>query len=289
MWIGVHHLFERRLGLFPVNFDAEGRMFTETWLGDYPQVLPDGPRDPKRSLLAGWSVLSFGKKVKASSSLEQHAPGLAVDENIRTWWSAATGDAGEWLIMDLGRNAEVAAIQLNFAEQDCRPSKAFPAEPHQYRLLISKDAQNWELLIDQSRNSTAVPHDYHALAAARKTRYLKVENVSSPAGGKFAVRDLRVFGLPTGRPPGQPRIVEVIRHEDDDRNVTIRWKEVLGADGYLVRFGIAPDKLWQTIQLQGQAQSKLTLHCLIRGQKYAWRVDAFGSGGVTAGQVFPAD
>lgn len=53
MWIGKHHLFERRVGLFPVRFDVEGRMFTETALGDYPQVMPAGLRDPKQSPLAG--------------------------------------------------------------------------------------------------------------------------------------------------------------------------------------------------------------------------------------------
>ncbi|MHB8902645.1 MAG: family 43 glycosylhydrolase, partial [Thermoguttaceae bacterium] len=51
MWVGVHDLFERRLGLMPVGFDSQGRMFTETALGDYPQVLPRGRRESPGSPL----------------------------------------------------------------------------------------------------------------------------------------------------------------------------------------------------------------------------------------------
>ena len=40
MTISVKHMFERRLGLFPVTFDADGTMHADTALGDYPQIAP---------------------------------------------------------------------------------------------------------------------------------------------------------------------------------------------------------------------------------------------------------
>jgi hypothetical protein len=126
------------------------------------------------------------------------------------------------------------------------------------------------------------------LAAPQTLRFLKVENVFTPAGGKFALRDLRVFG-PGGEPPAPVRGLKVIRHAGDDRNATVTWTPSPNADGYLIRFGIAPDKLFQTIQLQGGTKAALTMHALNRGVKYSWRVDAFNADGLTPGPPSPVN
>ena len=283
MWVGVHDLFERRLGLFPVGFDTDGRMFTETALGDYPQVMPQGPRDTKASPLAAWWVQSFGKPCTASSSLTNHTAALAVDEDCRTWWSAQTGNAGEWFQMDLGRPTRVTAVHVNFAEEDCRPNSSMPAgEPIRYKLFASEDGKQWRECFGGVRTS-AGPHDYPAFTEPQRLRFLKVENVSMPAGGKFALRDLRVFGPGEDQPPAPVSGLKVIRHADDDRNATITWTPSPNADGYLIRFGIAPDKLFQTIQLQGGTNATLTTHALNRGVSYSWRVDAFNASGLAKG------
>jgi len=296
MWIGVHDLFERRLGLFPVGFDADGRMFTETALGDYPQVMPLGPRDAQASPLVGWWVQSFGRSCTASSSLTNHPPALAADENCRTWWSAQTGKAGEWFQMDLGKSIHVNAVQLNFAEQDCVVTPPIPGDDRQrYKLLASNDGTTWRALpapgtkreSDSGMRASAGPHDYLAFEPPQSVRFLKVENVSTPAGGKFALSDLRVFGPGGGQPPQPATDLKVTRHADDDRNATITWTPSPNADGYLIRFGIAPDKFYQSIQLRGGTNASLTTHALNRGVKYAWRVDAFNASGLTPGAPLP--
>ena len=43
----------------------------------------------------------------------------------------------------------------------------------------------------------------------------------------------------------------VERDSLDRRFATVRWHPVEGADGYLVRFGIAPDFMNQCIQVKG--------------------------------------
>lgn len=289
-WVGVDGLFERRLGLFPVGFDAQGRMFTETALGDLPQVMPVGARDPKTSPLAGWWVQSYGKMMAASSSLDGHAPELATDENVRTWWSAASGKPGEWLQMDLGQAVRVNAIQVNFAEQDCARDKASLAEDyHHYKLLASEDGNAWRLLAERGMGRRCAPHDYLELARPERIRFLKIENMHMAKGGKFAVRDLRVFGPGEGKAPAAPQEVKAQRHADDDRNVTFTWRPAQGADGYLVRYGVAPDALYQCIQVQGGGQSRLTVHTLNRGVKYWRRVDAFNGSGVTTGKTAPVE
>jgi hypothetical protein len=280
MWIGVHDLFERRLGLFPAGFDADGRMLTATALGDYPQVMPNGPRGAISSPLAGWRVQSFGKPCTASSSLDRHPPSLAADEDCRTWWSAQSGKAGEWFQIDLGRATRVHAVQVNFAEQNIVTPPAGPdAEPIRYKLLASDDGQRWRALADEIRTSPS-PHDYLEFTSPQTFRFLKVENVFMPAVGKFALSDMRGFCPGEGRAPQPVANLKVARHTDDDRNATITWTPSPGADGYLIRFGTAPDRLFQTIQLQGNTRSTLTTHALNRGVKYAWRVDAFNSNGL---------
>jgi len=296
MWIGAHNLFERRLGLSPVGFDADGRMFTETALGNYPQVMPPGPRDAQGSPLAGWWVQSFGRTCTATSSLTNHPPALASDENCRTWWSAQTGNAGEWLQMDLGKSIRVNAVQVNFADQDCATPPPTPAmDLQRYQLLVSNDGTNWRALsaLGASRESDNIvrtatgPHDYLVFEEPQLVRFLKVENVSTPSGGKFALSDLRVFGPGEGQPPQPATDLKVTRHANDDRNATITWTPCPNADGYLVRFGIAPDKLYQSIQLRGGTNASLTTHALNRGVKYAWRVDAFNTSGLAAGTPLP--
>jgi beta-xylosidase len=67
MWIGNHEPFERRIGLFPVSFDAQGRMRVHTVLGDYPVPLPKGQYNPKDRTIMDWWIQSFNKKCTASS------------------------------------------------------------------------------------------------------------------------------------------------------------------------------------------------------------------------------
>lgn len=284
MWVGAFTGFERRLGLFPVGFDAKGRMFTQTTLGDYPMVMPAGKYDPNtQSPLAGWFVLSTGKACTASSTLKGHDPALASDENVRTWWSAQTGNKGEWFQMDVGKACTINAVQVNFAEQDCQ-NQPLADDYTQYQLLVSTDGQTWTTVIDKSANTTAVPHDYVAFDQPLTARYLKVVNVHVAKDGKFALRDLRVFGNGGGTPPPQVSGLTVTRLEDA-RNVTFTWNPAPGADGYVIHYGVAPDALHLNLQFQGGGSSKLTVSCLNRDVKYYYRIDDYNDSGVTVGQV----
>ena len=47
-------------------------------------------------------LLNYNKPVLVSSTLGAYSANNAVDENIRTYWSAATGNAHEWIQSDLG-------------------------------------------------------------------------------------------------------------------------------------------------------------------------------------------
>ncbi len=281
MIISVAHKFERRLGIFPAGWDRDGVLRTNTYLGDLPQLLPGVARAPLDDNRAGWMLLSGGKPATASSSLDGRAPALAFDEDIRTWWSARTADAGEWLRVDLGRPSRVFAVQVNFAEQGARVRGRDSTLYHQYLLEGSLDGRTWRPLVGRRRNTTDVPHDYVQLDAPVDVRHVRLTNGHAAARGTFSVRDLRVFGTAPVARPAVVGGVTVQRDAADPRGATIRWRRSPGARGYVVRWGVAPDKLYGEFQV-GDVDA-LTMNTLNLGVTYHFTVDAFNEGGVTPG------
>ena len=285
MWIGNHDEFERRIGLFPVSFDAKGRMRTHTVLGDYPMLLPQKEFEPQDISAFGWMLQSFNKACMASSSLPGFEPEKAADENVRTWWSAESGNAGEHFVMNFGKKVQINSVQINFAEQDINPEAPKETDYHAYKLYTSNDGHTWKLLADKSGNKTAVPHEYLELSGPVEASYMKVENVHTPKEGKFALLDLRVFGSGYSDKPGQVKELSVKRNQEDERYASLAWNKVSGADGYLVRFGYQPDFLNQCIQVKGNETTELLLHILTKGVKYYYRVDTYNDSGITEGNV----
>ncbi len=279
MVISVAHKFERRLGIFPAGFDADGVMRTNTYLGDYPQFLPGTIKNPVDKNLAGWMLLSFGKKATAASVLENRPIENAFDEDIRTVWSAKTGDKGEWLQVDLGSVANINAVQINFAEQDTNIKGRTVKTYQQYVLEISDDGKQWKTLVDKSKNQKDAPHDYIELAAPAKARYVKLTNFHQSGGGKFSIRDLRIFDRSNVAKPAAVKNISVKRNPNDGRKAVIEWQPSPNAVGYNVRFGISPKKLYGTYQVNKSAS--LVMNGLNKGVKYFFAVDAFNESGVS--------
>ena len=289
MLIGVNERMERRIGLFPAGFSSDGVPYTRTELGDTPITLADGPRDHGGDdVYAGWWVLSRGAKVTTSSSLDtaHYGPELAADEDVRSWWSAKTGNAGEWLQLDLGEAQPVRAVQLNLAEQDCQMTSASSTpDVHRFVLNASEDGKAWKRVIDRADGDVASPHTYAAFDPPLAARYFKVENVYAPANGKFAVSDLRVFGVAAGDPPPAVKGLTAKRDAKDRRKVTLSWKPSKGATSYLIRYGAAPTKLYQHRLVQGGEVASATLFCLNNDPAYTFAIDALNSSGRTVGET----
>jgi hypothetical protein len=230
MWVGNLDPFERRLGLFPVTFDANGRMIVHTVLGDYPMRMLQ-QKFTNTKYFADWWIQSFHKKCEASSSLPNFEPKNASDENIRTWWSAATGNAGEWFSMNFGKKVSINAVQINFGEKDYDSSANKSEDYHAYKLYVSNDGKNWNLLIDKSASKENQAHDYIELNKTVEAAFIKIENVHTAMKGKFSLRDLRVFGNGHSRAPAQVKNVKAVRNKDDERFATVTWKKSNRAEG----------------------------------------------------------
>ena len=275
--ISVKNNFERRLGIWPAGFDAAGVLYCNTAYGDYPHYLPSGFSDHLQSRFTGWMLLNYNKPVQVSSTLGGYAPNYAVDEDIKTYWSATTGDKGEWLQTDLGKICTVNAAQINYADQDATFLGKQTGLFHQYKISYSADGKKWQVLVDKSQNKTDVPHDYVELEKPVRTRFLKIENLHVPSG-KFAISGFRVFGKGTGAVPDTVQRFIVLRGKSESRNAWLRWQQSGDATGYTIWFGIAPDKLYSNIMVYGR--NEYWFKGMDKDLPYYFQIEAFNENGI---------
>jgi hypothetical protein len=273
MTIAVKNNFERRIGIWPAGFDKDDVMYCNTSYGDYPHYLPS-----ENGGFTGWMLLNYNKPVTVSSTLGAYAANFAIDESIKTYWSAATGNPGEWLQTDLGKRATVNAIQINYADQDATFLGKQTNIYHQYKLYGSDDGKKWKVIVDKSNNHTDVPHDYIELPLPIQTRYIKMENLHMPSG-KFAISGLRVFGNGNGEKPDTVKGFIVLRTEKDKRSAWIRWRTVDNAYAYNIYFGTAPDKLYNSVLIY--TANEYWFKVMDSQKPYYFSIEALNENGVS--------
>ena len=284
MRISVNHPFERRIGLWRAGFDADGLMYCDQRYADWPMALEDAPFSPPR-----WMLLSHGKPVRASSG-ENAA--CAVDENIRTWWSASGNQPGEWLEVDLQASCQVNAVQINFADEGLFLEPPCPAETQEQGRYIERDPQHtrWLLegstdgktyfvLSDKRRVETDLPHDLVVREAGVVCRFLRLTVQALPYGQKARISGLRVFGHAEGE---LPRLISSRATREGALDMLVTW-EADGADGVCIQWGFAPDKLYHSCLTYAAGMRRITALC--EGQRVWFRVDAFNGSGITCGEV----
>ncbi|HOW30439.1 MAG TPA: family 43 glycosylhydrolase [Bacteroidales bacterium] len=276
--ICVKNNFERRIGMWPAGFDSDDIMYCNTAFGDYPTYLPDGTEDHLNSRFTGWMLLNYQKPVTVSSTLGSYYANNAVDENIRTYWSAATANPNEWICTDLGEISTVRAIQLNYADQDAGFLGKSSGVFHQYKIMESADGKKWNLLVDKSRNQTDVPHDYIELDKPVMTRYLKLINLHMPTG-KFAISGFRVFGLGTGEKPDAVKEFIVLRTKKDKRSAWVKWSPVENAYAYNIYMGTEPDKLYNCIMVYNA--NEYWLKTMDKDKTYYFTIEAINENGIS--------
>lgn len=295
--ISKAYMFERRVGLFPAGFDADGVLFCNQAFADYPMPMPDKRVDPWM-LAPPWMLLSGGRPTTASSSAKGHAPELAVNENIRDWWVAGEQAEGQWLTIDLGPDATIHAIQVNLAEHKMRAPRRPRTEtrqtvvwrryidmadhPTEFLLQSSADGQEWTTLADTRGQNSNRSHHYVELERPVGHRFVRLTGMRQPYGGVFAVSGLRIFGLRAGK---LPALVQPTASRAGPLDADVRWTPVPDAEGYVVRYGTAPDKLYHSWMVRGASAQRLS--SLNAGQDYWVAVDAFNGCGITRGEPFP--
>jgi hypothetical protein len=278
-WIAVNWNFERRIAMFPAGFDQDGQLFSNTRFGDFPHFLPTRRWANKDDLFTGWMLLSYQKPCTASTTRGEFKPTLVTDENPRTFWVAQTNSPGEWLTLDLQREMEIKAVQVNFTDYKSTLFESDSSVYTQFKVYSSVDNITWEIAADLSREKKDRPNAYVELEKPRKARYVKYEHryVAAP---NLAISDFRIFGNAPGTPSKSPAGFTVTR-DVDQRNATLSWKSVPGAVGYNVVWGIQKNKLYQTYQVFADQPTQLSLRALTIGQEYYFAIESFNETGVS--------
>ena len=279
-WIAVNWNFERRIAMFPAGFDGDGQLFSTTRFGDFPHFLPDAKWTNPDDLFTGWMLLSYRKPATASSVRDTFGAGRTTDENPRTFWVAQSKNPGEWLQVDLLHACTIRAVQVNYTDYQSGVFASDSSVYTQFRLLASTDAVHWDTVADLWNSRTDRPNAYLELARPARARFIRLEH-RYVGSRNLAISDLRVFGKARGPIPATPGELQVHRNTDP-RNATVRWVPVNGATGYNIRWGIAPDKLYQTWQVWADAGNALDIRALNLGQDYFFAIEAFNETGVSA-------
>lgn len=284
MVISVKNNFERRIGIWPAGFDPDDVMYCNTAYGDYPTLLPEFARgkDFRQGLFTGWMLLNYKKPVQVSSTLGGFKANFAVDENIKTYWSAKTGEKREWIQTDLGGVSTIHALQINYADQDVEFLGKTLGKKHQYKIYGSNDGKNWKDVVDKSQNQSDTPHAYIELAHPVKFRFLKLVNHAIPTG-KFAISGFRVFGRGSGEKPKKVEKFIVLRSPKaraGNRLVSwLKWQQNPLADGYHIYFGKDPDKLYGSIMVYGENEYYFT--GMDKADSYYFQIEAFNENGIS--------
>lgn len=284
IFISTKNNFERRLGIWPAGFDKDDVMYCNTAYGDYPTLLPEfaKAKDFSGGLFKGWMLLNYEKPVRVSSTLGGFNANFAVDEDIKTYWSAKTGDKGEWFQTDLGEVSTINAIQINYADQDVKFLGKTLGKFHQYIIYGSNNGTNWHVIVDKSNNDVDVPHDYIELKTPKQARFLKMQNIKMPTG-KFALSGFRVFGKGNGIKPNMVENFTVLRSSPkkygERRSIWFKWQQNVLADGYVIYWGKSPNKLYGSIMVYGKNEYFFT--GADRADGYYFQIEAFNNNGIS--------
>ncbi len=312
MRISMNHDFERRIGIWPAGFDADGELFCNQRYGDWPQAVTGERKDPWAA--PEWMLLSYGKTATASScECPEKDASHAVDENVQTWWKADREDKAPWLLVHLGQCRRVHAVQINFADDaetvgELPEGAGLTGEPGRGRYIeersfatrwfleISTDGEHWFKMEDWRDTDTDLPHNLLVWEDGLPAAYIRLTVIDTPYHRPACISGLRVFGRGCGSAPAPVTEAKAIRSDGMSMNVT--WKEVSSyneiaswnkaAMGYEVLWGHTPEKLYHSYRVFDKNQVEIRA-LMSNVEQYYVRIDAFNENGIAEGKVFAVE
>lgn len=292
--------WERRLCMFPTYFDEDGLMYTNTSYGDYPRFGPDHPN--KAGEHCGWMLLSYKGKTTVSSSrmqvmkttstdndydirempLEKDDEGeiiseVLTDESPKSFWVADANNDQQWVEIEMLNPGKIYAFQLNYHDEETGIYTRTEELHHRFAIEVSDDGESWQTVVDRSKSYKDSPNAYIVLNQPVEAKYIRYNNIEVP-GKNLALSEIRVFGLGKGEKPDKVNDMNVQR-EEDRRDATLSWSPVDGAQGYNIRWGVEPDKLYNSWLLYDDNQ--LLMRCFDKATSYYITIEAFNENGIS--------
>ncbi|MFV8272902.1 hypothetical protein ACKXF4_07035 [Faecalibacterium prausnitzii] len=293
MRISVNYDFERRVGLFPAGFDKDGALYWRT------RTFPITPTASRRAIrcrqpAAGMDAAELQKAGHGFQHRRNSSPELAVNEDCRSWWSAAGAEPGEWLCADLGKENDVRAIQVNMADEklvvdfpadsygDDRKTRHIETRPQISHYTVETSVNGNRL--DDPRNGC--PRVLQRLL--RICRLASAPGTSGCTGGELPYGQLAAHQRSAG--VRQRRRPEAAHRPScwGSRRCT-GCKDYLGSTSKKRRAttsatALRPDKLYLSWLVY--AADEVTLSTLTAGQEYYVCVERLDENGITPGKTF---
>ncbi len=292
--------WERRLCMFPTYFDKEGLMFSDTHYGDYPRFGPNHPT--KAGQHCGWMLLSYKGKTTVSTSrmqikkststdddfditempLEKTGNGniiseVLTDESPKSFWVANANDDQQWVKIEMLNPGKIYAFQLNFHDHESGIYTRVDGLRHRFTIEISEDGKIWQTVVDRSKSYKDAPNAYIVINQPVIGKFVRYKNIEVP-GNNLALSEIRVFGIGQGEVPEKVRGF-IVKREADRRDASLSWNPVKGAQGYNIRWGIEPGKLYQSWLVYDVNEH--FMRCLDRDTPYYFSIEAFNANGIS--------
>lgn len=285
MRISINDNCERRIGIWKAGFDKDGELFCDQNYNDWPiNFSKPAFSDPD------YMLLSYKKKVTASSRCDKYPEENLTDENCQTFYKAAS-NKDEWVIVDLGGVKTVNFVQINFGDVESfaplPEGKSIAlsryidevSHPYKWRLEYSADGENYVTLEEQLRGDGCQSHPAVEMEEGVQARYIRLTVFEVPYGANVTLSGLRVFGRGSGE---LPVIKSATAERTSPLDMTVHIS-ASNATGYNILWGHAADKLYHSYLTYKTAQD---IGALVKGQDVYVRVDAFNEAGIAKGKVF---
>lgn len=193
--VGNYHVFERRIGLYPVGIDENGDLYGVPYR-DVPLWAPGMKKDPCTESETGWLPVSVRTIATASSCAAGRTADYAIDDYCRTWWEPDLTDINPSIMVDLKTNYEIAGIRIMWAEPNIDHIKGIVSKPVKYKIFSQcKKGKDWQCIVDCSHNDQDYLIDYRTFEKV-DSRRIKLVILDSDSEVKTGITELTVFGKP---------------------------------------------------------------------------------------------
>jgi xylan 1,4-beta-xylosidase len=190
---GVAHGFERRLGMDRVAFDTNGEISVPSGATSTPQWLPASMPAGAASADAGWDHLNGGVQTFGSSNAPNLSGRLAIDNDLRTWWQPAQGDAMPTLTTRFYGPATVKAIRLAWRDIGLDSNRGVVPGPYRYRVELETARDTWTTVLDRTASTDDMLIDYREITPTVGTR-ARLVITGWPKGITPGVAEFTLFG-----------------------------------------------------------------------------------------------
>ena len=189
---GVAHGFERRVGMDVAEFDARGDL-TVPRATSTPQWLPGRGPDGGGPSDTGWIPVNGGVQTLGSSSAPNLSGRLAVDNDLRTWWQPAEGDATPTLTSRLYAPATIRAVRIAWRDVGLDSNRGVRPGPYRYRVELETAAGAWQTALNRTASDEDLLIDYREIEPTIGTR-ARLVITGWPKGMRPGVTEFTVFG-----------------------------------------------------------------------------------------------